>query len=410
MALLTALALLCGSLALVLALSTSAAAATRHGSFAATPSSGTVAAGLASVTADGPCPAPAPADEPYTRGVLVLVDPGDPALTAPIAEVVPGGPLGTVPLSGAPVAGAGHATLQDRLRELVPSGPLDGRYELRLACETATSEARAAYFSLMIEVTGENWAAVDQQATHLVVTADPAQPPVGLPFTVKAAVQPATAAGTVAFFTLVNDEITELGTKDLVDGTAELAVTMHDTLTAPMPVLAQFTPADPAAYTPAQQVAEFYPVPVPTGTPTPTPTPTQTTGPTPTDTPSGTPTDDPTDDPTGEPTPTDTAGTPTATGTATPTATGTGDTSGTGTGGGSGSGSGSGDTSSGTGPGSASGTGSGSGASPQGGSGGTLAATGAASAASAALGALALCLLGAATVLTVRRRGAGARP
>ncbi|MEU3396437.1 hypothetical protein [Streptomyces filamentosus] len=411
-ALLTALALLCGSLALVLALSTSAAAVTRHGSFAATPSSGTVAAGLASVTADGPCPAPASADEPYTKGVLVLVNPGDPTLTAPIGEVVPGGPLGTTPVSGAPVAGTGHATLQDRLRELVPSGPLDGRYELRLACETATSETRDAYFSLMIEVTGETWAAVGQQATNLVVTSDVAQPPVGLPFTVKAAVQPATATGTVAFFTLVDDEIVELGTKDLADGKAELAVTMHDSLTAPMPVLAQFTPADPAAYTPAQQVAEFYPVPVPTGTPTPTPTPTPTgtTGPTPTDTPSGT----PTDDPTGEPTPTDTAGTPTATGTATPTptATGTGDASGSDSGGDSGSGSGSGgDTGSGTGSGSGTGTGTGSGGtSPQGGSGGTLAATGAASAASAALGALALCLLGAATVLTVRRRGAGARP
>ncbi|MGW1507862.1 hypothetical protein [Streptomyces sp. NPDC002394] len=386
-ALLTALALLCGTLAVVLAVSTPAGAATRHGTFTLTPASGPVSTGPTAVTAAAACPAPAAPDKPYVKGVLALVNPGDPTASAPIAEAVPGGPLGTTPVSG-PLTGtgAGYATLQDRLRELVPSGPLDGRYELRLSCETADGEARAEYFSRMIEVTGDNWAAIDQQATNLSVTADSANPPAGRPFTITAEVQPATAAGTVTFLTLVDDEVVELGTKDLVDGKAAIGVTMRDTVNAEFPVLAQYTPADPAAYTASSRLSSFY------AGPDVTPTPTGTTTPTPTGTPSGTgtptstesPTDEPTDDPTDEPG-------DTATPTTTPTAS-TGTTS-DGSGGDSGT-SGTSSTGGGT-------TGT-TGTTANGGS-GSLAATGTASAASAALGALALCLLGAAAVIQTRR-------
>ncbi|MCZ0981038.1 hypothetical protein O1L60_24270 [Streptomyces diastatochromogenes] len=342
-ALLTALALLCGTLAVVLAVSTPAGAATRHGTFTLTPASGPVSAGPTAVTAAAACPAPAAPDKPYVKGVLALVNPGDPTASAPVAEVVPGGPLGTTPISG-PLTGtaAGYATLQDRLRELVPAGPLDGRYELRLSCETADGEARAEYFSRMIEVTGDNWAAIDQQATNLSVTADSANPPAGRPFTITAEVQPATAAGTVTFLTLVEDDVVELGTKDLVNGKAEIGATMRDTVNTEFPVLAQYTPADPAAYTASSQLTSFYAGPAVTPTPTggtPTPTPTDTPSGTPT--PTGTPTDEPTDGPTDEPTdePTDTA-TPTATPTASTDTTGatgtTGDGSGSGSGGDSG--------------------------------------------------------------------------
>ncbi|MFE6227313.1 LPXTG cell wall anchor domain-containing protein [Streptomyces sp. NPDC057854] len=423
-ALLTALALLCGTLATVLALSTPASAATRHGTVTLTPASGPLSAGPASVTASAACPAPADPARPYVKGVLVLVNPGDPAATAPIAEVAPGGPLGTTPLTGPLTApGPGYATLQDRLRELVPAGPLDGRYELRLSCETADSEARAEYFSQMIEVTGEDWAAVSQQATNLKLASDSATPPAGRPFPIRATVEPATATGTVSFLTLdtATGEAKDLGTAEVVSGTAQITATMHDEVNLVFPVLAQYTPADPAAWTPSQALHEFAagpattPTPTdtptgPTGTPTPTDTtPTPTDGPTddPTDEPTDDPTDGPTDEPTDEPTPTDTPS-----GTLTATAPPTSGTSGGSSGDSGSTGTGSTGTSGDTGTSGATGGGSGSsgGAAPQGGSGGTLAATGAASAASAALGALALCLLGAAAMITVRRRKAVVRP
>ncbi|MFF7773395.1 hypothetical protein ACFZCG_03115 [Streptomyces tanashiensis] len=407
-ALLTALALLCGTLAIVLAVSTPAGAATRHGTFTLTPASGAVSAGPTAVTAAAACPAPTAPDKPYVKGVLVLVNPGDPTLGAPIAEVVPGGPLGTTPLTGPLTAtGTGYATLQDRLRELVPAGPLDGRYELRLSCETADGEARAAYFSRMIEVTGDDWAAIEQQATNLSVTADSANPPAGRPFTITAEVQPATAAGTVTFLTLVEDEVVELGTEQLVDGKADIGATMRDTVNAEFPVLAQYTPADPAAYTASSQLASFYAGPDVTPTPTGTPTPTPTGTPTGTPTPTGSPTDEPTGEPTDEPTdgPTDEPGD-------TPTPTASADTSGT-------SGDGSGSAGSGT-SGSAGSAGSGTGGTSGGSTGattnggsGSLAATGTTTAVSAALGSLALCLLGAAAVLQARRtrrREDGVRP
>ncbi|MGW1121820.1 hypothetical protein ACWD5B_32700 [Streptomyces tanashiensis] len=408
-ALLTALALLCGTLAIVLAVSTPAGAATRHGTFTLTPASGAVSAGPTAVTAAAACPAPTAPDKPYVKGVLVLVDPGAPTLGAPIAEVVPGGPLGTTPITGPLTAtGTGYATLQDRLRELVPAGPLDGRYELRLSCETADGEARADYFSRMIEVTGDDWAAIEQQATNLSVTADSANPPVGRPFTITAEVQPATAAGTVTFLTLVEDEVVDLGTEQLVDGKADIGATMRDTVNAEFPVLAQYTPADQAAYTASSQLASFYAgpdvTPTPTGTPTPTPTGTPTGTPTPTGSPTGEPTGEPTDEPTDGPTD-EPSGTPT------PTPTASADTSGT-TGDGSGSSGSSGSGSSGSGSGSGGTSGGSTGATTNGGS-GSLAATGTSAAVSAALGSLALCLLGAAAVLQTRRtrrREGGARP
>ncbi|WP_406061548.1 hypothetical protein OG462_27320 [Streptomyces sp. NBC_01077] len=412
-ALLTALALLCGTLAIVLAMSTPAAAVTRHGGITLTPTSGTVAAGPTAAAAAAACPAPVAQDKPYVKGVLALVNPGDPTVSAPIAEVVPGGPLGSTPISGPlSASGTGHATLQDRLREIVPSGPLDGRYELRLFCETAGAEARAEYFSQLIDVTGENWAVADQQATNVTVTSDSDTPPAGRPFPVRADVQPATAAGTVTFLTLdENAEVVELGTKELVDGKAEITATMHETLNANFPVLAQYTPADPAAYTASSVLATFIAGPAVTPTPTgTTPTPTGTTptptGTTPTPTGTGTPT--PTDDPTDTPAPTDTpsgtpSDTPSPTGTDTPAPTATGDSGTSGGSGGSGTSGGSGGDSGG------SGTSGGSGGADTHGGNGSLASTGA-SAASAALGSLALCLLGAAAVIQTRRRKAGARP
>ncbi|MEU2655615.1 hypothetical protein ABZ615_09835 [Streptomyces sp. NPDC007325] len=436
-ALLTVLAVLLGTLAAVLALAAPAKAVTVRGTFTLQGGSGAIGDPVfaTGVTTSAACPQPADPAEPYDRVELALVNPDASADWTDIAGSAAGEPLSGGPftreLDHRVVDGQPRSSsLSEALRRYRPEGPLDGRYELRLHCRTATETNREDYFSAMVEVTGETWAPIAQRATVLEVTSDPVQAVEGGRATITATVQPADAAGSVAFQKFFNEELTDLGTVAVSGGKAETVLTDLPLAPDGIGVVATFTPADPEAHTPVFSVYTLYvtdePLPTPT-TPTPTgttPTPTGTT-PTPTDTPTGTPTDDPTDEPTDEPTPTDPpSGTPTATGTATPTptATGTGttgDTSGdSGSGSGSGSGgdsgsSGSGSGGSDTGSAGGSGSGSGSGTGGSGGTttnGGTLAATGASSAASAALGSLALCLLGAAAVIEVRRRKAGARP
>ncbi|MFE9039417.1 hypothetical protein ACFYOG_00775 [Streptomyces sp. NPDC007818] len=432
-ALLTVLAVLLGTLAAVLALAAPAKAVTVRGTFTLQGGSGAIGDPVLAtgVTTSAACPQPADPAEPYDRVELALVNPDASADWTDIAGSAAGEPLSGGPftreLDHRVVDGQPRSSsLSEALRRYRPEGPLDGRYELRLHCRTATETNREDYFSAMVEVTGETWAPIAQRATVLEVTSDPVQAVEGGRATITATVQPADAAGSVAFQKFFNEELTDLGTVAVSGGKAETFLTDLPLAPDGIGVVATFTPADPEAHTPVFSVYTLYvtdePLPTPTTPTGTTPTPTGTT-PTPTDTPTGTPTDDPTDEPTDEPTPTDSpTGTPTATGsaTATPTATGTtGDTSGdSGPGAGSGSGSGSGGDSGSSGSGSGgsdtgSSGGSGSGAGGSGGTttnGGTLAATGASSAASAALGSLALCLLGAAAVIEVRRRKAGARP
>ncbi|MGW4996993.1 LPXTG cell wall anchor domain-containing protein [Streptomyces hydrogenans] len=418
---LTALAVLLGVLATVLAPATPAQAVTIRGSFTLQGGSGSLtdpvlATGV--VTSAG-CPAPPDPAQPYDHARLSLVGPDTPETTE-IARTVVGAPLGdgafTRDLDHRVVDGQPRSrSLKDAIRAFRPDGPFDGRYELRLHCRNAITTDETDYLSTMIEVTGETWAPIAQRATVLGLTTDP---PVGAPggsIRVVVSVEPRDAVGSVSFVTAVEEEIVEFAHADVVAGKAEAVLSDL----APTPpeggfVGAVFTPADAEAFTPAV-TADYYYVQEPTATPTPTPTtatPTPTgSTPTPTDT-TPTPTDGPTDGPTDEPTPTDT---PDGSATPTPSATGTGTTdtsggtdgsgtSGAGSSGSGGSGAGSGSSG---GDGGAGGSG---GVGPQGGGGGTLAATGASSAASAALGALALCLLGAAAVIQVRRREAGARP
>ncbi|MER8234182.1 hypothetical protein [Streptomyces sp. NPDC094049] len=399
-ALLAALALLCGALAAVLALAAPAKAVTVHGTFTLKGGSGSTTAKpfATGVTTPAACPAPADPAKPYVKALLAVVSPDNREQTVNLAVTTTGDPLSAGPFTRAFDTAVDYGTLQDRLLELRGGGPVDGRYELRLACRTAHGAESDDYFSAMIEVTGTTWTPVAQLTTVTEVVSDPAAPTVGGRARLVATVQPKEAAGTVSFQKFVNEELIDIATVDVVAGKAETTLTGL-TLTGPegLPVLATFTPTAPEAHTGSFSVFTLYvheatasPTgPTPTGTDTPTPTGT-TTG---TASPTGTPTDEPTDtpEPTDEPT-----GTPEPTGTDTPSPTatdGTGDTGGSGgsTGGDSGSG------------GSSGGTGT------HGGS-GSLAATGATTAASAALGSLALCLLGAAAVAHARRRKDGARP
>ncbi|WP_318208860.1 hypothetical protein [Streptomyces sp. SJL17-1] len=412
-ALLTALALLCGALAAVLALAAPTTAATLHGTFTLQGGTGSLtdkpmATGVSSSAA---CPAPADPAKPYVKARLMVVEPVL-GVSHDIATTVAGEPLSGGPFTRPVDTGTGPLSLQEGLRLFVPEGPLDGRYELRLYCRTGAGAESEDFFSTMIQVTGDTWAPIAQKATLLEVVSDPALPVVGVPAKIIATLQPKEATGSVTFQKFVDDELIDIGTVDAVAGKAEVTVTETAVNNDGLPVLVTFTPTDPEAHTPASFVHTLY-VTEPTPTPTPTtPTPTGTT-PTPTGTGTPTPTDDPTatDTPTPTDTPTDSpSDTQSPTGTPSPTASGDAGTTG-GTTGGTMSGSGgSGGDSGGSGTSGGSGdSGDSGGTDTNGGNGGSLATTGA-SAASAALGSLALCLLGAAAVIQTRRRKAGARP
>ncbi|MFE6058817.1 hypothetical protein [Streptomyces sp. NPDC056431] len=406
-ALLMALALLCGTLAVVLAMAAPAKAATLHGAFTLQGGSGSltdkpVGTGVGTSAA---CPAPADPAKPYVKVRLGVVEPGLSGTFHDLAVTVAGEPLSGGAFTRPIDAEADSLSLQDGLKRFVPEGPLDGRYELRLYCRTANGAEAENFFSTMVQVTGDTWAPIAQKATLLEVVSDPGTAVVGQPARIIANVQPKEAAGTVNFQKFVNEELIDIGTVDVVAGKAEVTVTESAVNNDGLPVVATFTPTDPEAHTPASFVYSLYvtePTPTPTGT---TPTPTGTGTPTPTVDPTATDTPTPTDTPTDTPseTPSDTPG-PTGTDTPSPTASGDADTTGgTGTSGGSGGDSGGSGTSGATGGGGSGGT------DTHGGNGGSLASTGA-SAASAALGSLALCLLGAAAVIQTRRRKAGARP
>ncbi|WP_435974378.1 hypothetical protein [Streptomyces sp. Qhu_M48] len=409
-ALLTALALLCGALAAVLALAAPAKAATVQGGLTLRGGTGGLeAAPLATgVTTTGGCPAPAAADKPYVGGRLVVVNPESRDAFAPLADLVAEGPLSGGAFTRA-LTTQGHTTLKDALLTFRTADALDGRYELRLFCRTDRGAETDAYFSAMIEVTAGAWAPVAQQATVVEVVSDPELPTVGGQARLTATVQPRNATGTVTFQKFVDEELVDIATVDVADGKAETTLTALTAAPDGLPVLAAYAPADPEAFTVSFTVFTLYVNEATTG---PSPTPTDTT-PTPTGTPTGTatPTDDPTGTGTPEPTdtPSETPSDTTGPGDS-PSPTGTGD---AGTAGGSGgTGVSGGDSGGGVSGGGTSGGGSTGGSTggttPQSG-GGSLAATGS-TAASAALGSLALCLLGAAAVIQTRRRKGGARP
>ncbi|MFJ3900671.1 hypothetical protein [Streptomyces sp. NPDC090025] len=381
-ALLTGLALLCGTLAVFLSLAAPAQALTRQGSFTLQATSGKITDTpfAASVTTDAGCPAPADPAKPYVQARMFVMDTEFRDTKSRLADIPAGQPL-----SGGPFTRSltGERSLQAAIKELVGDAPADGRYELRLACRTATSADDDFFFSRMIEVSGDNWTSIGQRATLLQVTSDPVVPWAGSSAKLVASVAPADAAGTVAFQKFVNDELIDIATVPVADGKAETTLGALTAAPDGIAIVATYTPTDAEAYTSALRIYTLYvtaesPSPSPT---TPSATPTSPSGtPTATGTPTETPTDDPSETPTDDP-----SGTPTDTATPTPDPSDTGaatdgqsgSNGSTGTGGSSGGGSG---------------------------GNGNLASTGA-QAGAAAFGALALVLLGAALVIHVRRRG-----
>ncbi|MFD3524975.1 Ig-like domain-containing protein [Streptomyces sp. NPDC058653] len=146
--------------------------------------------------------------------------------------------------------------LETRLRNAIPTGSLDGTYEIRLFCRNATNVG-PEYFTAQIQVTGDSWAVKAAPATPTTTSlaATPAgTAPAGAEVTLKAAVTPADAAGKVTFL----DGSDVLGAVDVAAGAAELktsalAAGAHS-------LTAKFVPTDPAVFDPSESPATTYTV------------------------------------------------------------------------------------------------------------------------------------------------------
>ncbi|MFJ2795443.1 Ig-like domain-containing protein [Streptomyces sp. NPDC087290] len=183
------------------------------------------------VTTDGPCPA-----ENAQQVSLVLAKPGGGTVT--LGKTTVGAPFDQGPFGADIPAGK---SLESLLRSWIPSGSLDGTYDVRLMCRDAANIG-GTYFPAKIQVTGDSWTLQATAATTTALTAAPATAPAGTEVVLKAAVTPPAAAGKVTFL----DGTTELGSADVASGTAELRTkTLAEgahTLTA------KFVPADSGAY------------------------------------------------------------------------------------------------------------------------------------------------------------------
>ncbi|MFF3786048.1 Ig-like domain-containing protein [Streptomyces sp. NPDC001933] len=215
------------------------------------------------VTTDGACPA-----ENAQQVSLVLAKPAGGTVT--LGKTTVGAPFDQGPFSADILAGKSLETL---LRSWIPSGSLDGTYDIRLMCRDAANIG-GRYFPAKIQVTGDSWTVPTAAATTTALTATPATTaPAGTAITLKAAVTPPAAAGKVAFL----DGTTELGRADAASGAAELRT--QTLAEGAHRLTAKFIPADSGTYAESVSAAVPYtvteagssPSPDPSGTGSPTP-------------------------------------------------------------------------------------------------------------------------------------------
>lgn len=258
-ALLLCCSLLLAAVAAVLGLAPSARAEDTLGRLSFPVTSGKIADNptFPKVTTDAPCPS-----TNASQVSLVLAKPTGGTVT--LGKTTVGAPFDQGPVSADILEGKSLGSL---LLSWIPSGPLDGTYDVRLMCRTAANVG-GQYFAAKVKVTGDSWAveAPAAAATTTALTAAPATTaPAGAEVTLTAAVTPAAAVGKVTFL----DGATALGTVDAASGTAALKTTAlargAHTLTA------SFAPADTAAYAASVSTAAAYTVTAPGSSPTPDP-------------------------------------------------------------------------------------------------------------------------------------------
>ncbi|GLJ87815.1 hypothetical protein GCM10017589_04150 [Streptomyces poonensis] len=233
----TCCALLFAALAGVLALSSRADADTDLGKFTLNPASGKISDSpmATSATSSTGC---AGMTAPGNVLLRVIVEgsgvPAGYALALSTEKVEAGTAPFTVDLKS-----AGSGSLQAALG----TAPYDGTYTLALTCGTSPSADR---FLAKIRVSGDTWTLLEQQATTLELNAS-TDVPVNGDVKLTATVRPADAAGTVEF----KRGETALGTAEVTGGTAEKTV-KAPAVGGATSYTATFTPADPDAYSGAQ--------------------------------------------------------------------------------------------------------------------------------------------------------------
>ncbi|MFJ9030062.1 Ig-like domain-containing protein [Streptomyces sp. NPDC102274] len=137
----------------------------------------------------------------------------------------------------------------------------DGTYEVRLDCVNFLDpNLPAAFFTANIEVTGDTWALAEAETTSLELTAVPDNhPEVGSEVTVTVKVTPEAAAGEVALTSeIAGTDPVALGAKAVENGTA--VFTTKDLPKGVQNIRAQFTPTDSDAYAGSSNLITGYTV------------------------------------------------------------------------------------------------------------------------------------------------------
>ncbi|SFC23336.1 hypothetical protein [Streptomyces aidingensis] len=237
LALLTILATLLGSAAVVLG-STGTAHAALAGDFvpAETEGSTTASPMFSSATVSQPCPAD------YRSGlvVLVVIDGSEYSLSGVIRDGAPYDEPFTFSIT------TGDRSLKSRL-DARSAG--DGTYEIRVRCwpDTGVAVDAAQHFAFQVQVSGESWTLVreEPEETQVALSVEPAgHSVIAKEATLTATVTPAAAEGHVRF---------QFGAQVVAAAVPVTNGTATTTYTAPEnpttgEFRAVFTPSDPGAY------------------------------------------------------------------------------------------------------------------------------------------------------------------
>ncbi|MYZ38962.1 MULTISPECIES: Ig-like domain-containing protein [unclassified Streptomyces] len=279
-ALLMCCALLLGAAAAVLGAAATASAAGRLGDLTLGKTSGSITDDplVPHVTTDAPCPT-GQGDAVQLR----VVHPTNASRTS-LGQVAAGG-YDTAPVdTDLPVWGTSLGAILDGW---FGTDPHDGTYTLQLECPNWDDPNAFSFFSTIIEVTGDTWAVPQADATSVELTAVPATGSnLGDTVTFTAKVTPAVAGDFTLTAQQLNAEPIELGSKAADNGSAEFTTTALPL--GLVNIGAQFTPADPDAYAGSVGSISGYtvrPAADPTGSPTPTGSPSPSDSESPTDEP-----------------------------------------------------------------------------------------------------------------------------
>ncbi|MFI0940631.1 hypothetical protein [Streptomyces sp. NPDC021020] len=251
-ALLSVLALILGTGALVLS-TAGTASADLAGTVTLTPATGTVAAvpAFPEISVSAPCP------EPYQAklGVYLTINGTDDLLANNLTDGAPfSGSTITTHLPA--TAGAFNRSINTTF-STAHQTVADGTYPLHIQCLAADGTKADGMFATAIQITGSTWAAATTSVptgTSLAVTASPAgHTVVNHEVVITATVTPSTAVGTVTF---ANSATPFAKDVPLVNGVATATLSGAST-PGPAAITATFKPTDPLAFGTSQGALSY---------------------------------------------------------------------------------------------------------------------------------------------------------